>query len=43
MVPLIAIVFADELGNSLPIPAVDRVKEMLCVEADLMLGSPKPD
>jgi hypothetical protein len=43
VVPLIAIVFADKLGNSVPISAVDRVKEMLCVEANLMLGSPKPE
>jgi hypothetical protein len=43
VVPLIAIVFADKLGNSVPISAVDRVKEMLCVEANLMLRSPKPE
>ncbi|SRR6266496_1743279 len=43
VVPLIAIVFANEIGNSFPISAIDCVKEMLCVEADLMLGSPKPD
>src|SRR5213079_3240597 len=41
--PLIAIVFANEIGNSLPISAIDRVKEMFCVEADLMLRSPKPE
>jgi hypothetical protein len=40
---LIAIVFANEIGNALPISAVDCVKEMFCVEADLMLGSPKPE
>ena len=43
VVPLIAILFANEIGNTLPISAVDRVKEMFCVEADLMLGSPKPE
>jgi hypothetical protein len=43
VVPLIAIVFANEIGNTLPISAVDCVKEMFCVEADLMLGSPKPE
>jgi hypothetical protein len=43
VVPLIAIVFANELGNSLPISAIDCVKEMFRVEADLMLGSPKPE
>jgi SAM-dependent MidA family methyltransferase len=40
---LIAIVFANEIGNALPISAVDCVKEMFCVEANLMLGSPKPE
>ena len=43
VVPLIAIVFADEIGNSLPISAIDCVKEMFCVETHLMLGSPKPE
>ena len=43
LVPLVAIVFANEIGNTLPISAVDCVKEMFCVEADLMLGSPKPE
>src|SRR5215471_10610282 len=43
VIPLIAIVFANEIGNALPISAVDCVKEMFCVEADLMLRSPKPE
>src|SRR4029077_19289281 len=43
VVPLIAIVFANEIGNTLPVSAVDCVKEMFRVEADLMLGSPKPE
>ena len=43
VVPLIAIVFGNEIGNTLPISAIDCVKEMFCVEADLMLGSPKPE
>jgi len=42
MVPLIAIIFADELGNGLPISTVDRVKEMLRVKTNLMLRAPKP-
>ena len=42
VVPLIAIVFANEIGHTLPISAIDPVKEMFCVEADLMLRSPKP-
>ena len=42
VVPLIAIAFANEIGNTRPISAVDCVKEMFCVEANLMLGSPKP-
>jgi hypothetical protein len=32
LVPLIAIVFANEIGNTLPISAVDCVKEMFCVK-----------
>ena len=43
VVPLIVIVFTNKVGNPLPISAVDRVKKVLCVEADLMLGSPKPE
>lgn len=43
MVPLIAKVFANEIGNTLPISAIDCVKETFCVKADLMLGSPKPE
>jgi len=43
LVPLVAIVFANEIGNTLPISAIDCVKEMFCVKADLMLGSPKPE
>jgi hypothetical protein len=43
VVPLIAIVFANEIGNSVPISSVDRMKKMFCMQADLMLGSPKPE
>ena len=43
VVPLIAIVFADELGHSLPISAIDRMKKMFRVQADLMLRPPKPE
>jgi len=43
IVPLVPVIVANEIGNSLPISAIDRVKEMFCVEADLMLGSPKPE
>jgi len=43
IVPLIAIPFADELGHAVPISAIDRLKEMLCMEADLMLWPPKPE
>ena len=43
VVPLIVITVANELGDSLPISAIDRVEEMFCVEADLMFGSPKPE
>ena len=42
VIPLVSIVFADEIRNTLPISRIDCVKEMLCMEADLMLGSPKP-
>jgi hypothetical protein len=42
VIPLIAIVFANEFRNSVPISAIDRVKKMLCVKANLMLGPPKP-
>src|SRR6516225_5318725 len=42
VIPLIAIVFANEVFHSLPVSAVDRVKEMFRVQTDLMLGSPKP-
>ena len=41
--PLIVIIVADEIGRSLPISAVDRMKEMFCMEPDLMLRSPKPE
>jgi hypothetical protein len=42
VVPLIAIVFADEIGNTLPISGADCVKEVLRMEADLVLRTPKP-
>ena len=43
LVPLIAIVFGNEIGNTRPIFAVDCVKEMFCVEPNLMLRPPKPE
>jgi hypothetical protein len=43
VIPLIPIIVANELGNSLPVSAVDRMKKMFRVQADLMLGSPKPE
>ena len=43
IVPLVPVILANEIGNSFPISAIDRVKEMFCVEADLMLGPPKPE
>ena len=43
IVPLVPVIVANEIGNSLPISAIDCVKEMFCVEADLMLGPPKPE
>ena len=43
IVPLVPEIVANEIGNSFPISAVDCVKEMFCVEADLMLRSPKPE
>ena len=43
VIPLIVVIVADEIGHSFPISAIDRMKEMFCVEADLMLGSPKPE
>ena len=42
VLPLITIVFANKIGNRLPISAVDRMKEMFRVQADLMLRPPKP-
>ena len=35
--------FANEIGNSVPISSVDRMKKMFCMQADLMLRSPKPN
>jgi hypothetical protein len=43
LIPLVAIVFANEIGNTLPVSAGDCLKKMFCVKADLMLGSPKPE
>ena len=43
VVPLIAIVFANEIGHNVPVSVVDRVKEMFCIQPDLMLGTPKPE
>jgi hypothetical protein len=43
VVPLIAIVIANEIGNSVPISAIDCMKEMIGVQPDLMLRSPKPE
>ena len=41
--PLIPIILANKIGYNLPISAIDRVKEMFRVKADLMLRPPKPD
>ena len=41
--PLIAIIIANEIRDSLPISAVDRVEEMFRVQPDLMLSSPEPE
>ena len=43
IVPLVPVIVANEIGNSLPISAIDRVKEMFCVQPNLMLRSPKPE
>ncbi len=43
IVPLVPVILADEIGNSLPISAIDCAKEMFRVKADLMLGPPKPE
>ena len=43
IVPLVPVIVANEIGNSLSISDIDRVQEMYCVEADLMLGLPKPE
>ena len=43
IVPLVPVIVANEIGNSFPISAIDRVKEMFRVEANLMLGPPKPE
>ena len=42
IVPLVPVIAANEIGNSFPISAIDCVKEMFRVKADLMLGPPKP-
>ena len=42
IVPLIAVIDPNETGNSLPVSALDRVKEMFRVYPDLMLRSPEP-
>jgi hypothetical protein len=41
--PLIAIIVADKFGHSLPISAIDRVKEMYRVQPNLLLRSPQPE
>ncbi len=43
IVPLVVVIVAEEIGNSLPISAIDCVKEMFRVQPDLMRGSPKPE
>ena len=43
IVPLVPVIVANEIGNSFPISAIDRVKKMFCVEADLMLRPPEPE
>jgi hypothetical protein len=43
VVPLIMVTVADEIGHSFPISIIDCMEEMFCVEADLMVRSPKPE
>ena len=40
--PLIPVIVTNQISDSVPISAVDCAKEMFCVKADLMFGSPKP-
>ena len=42
VLPLIPVIVADKITNSVPISAIDCAEEMFGVKADLMLGSPKP-
>src|SRR6476620_11944177 len=41
--PLILIIVANKIGHSFPVSVFDRMKEVLCMQPDLMLRSPKPD
>jgi len=41
--PLIVIITADEIGYSFPVSAINCVKEIFCVQPNLMLRSPQPD
>jgi hypothetical protein len=41
--PLILIIVANKIGHSFPVSVFDRVKEVFCVQPDLMRRSPKPD
>ena len=43
VLPLIAIVLANQIGDFFPISAVDRMKEMFRVQTDLLLRPPKPE
>jgi hypothetical protein len=40
--PLILIIVANKISDSLPVSVVDCVKEIFCVQPDLMLRSPQP-
>jgi hypothetical protein len=41
--PLVLIFIADEIGYSIPVSIVDRVKKILAMQPDLMLRPPQPN
>jgi len=41
--PLIVIIVSDRIGHSLPVSVFDRMKEIFCVQPNLMLRSPEPE
>jgi hypothetical protein len=41
--PLILIIVANKIGRSFPVSVVERMKEIFCVQPNLMLRSPKPE